>query len=168
MYTVLIISFLVFLLLLYFSSLCKHGGFVELGARAAEPQNLHAKRARTSDAAMREIKTACPDSRGFDCHPHHLILKPGVTTCLVSISTVNHRLDSNMKLRVKVWHVWQEIKTSPHALLSFSMAMQGDTPKNLANVQRAWKEKDNSAVMKVDDHSGRFKQLLPRTISSPD
>ena len=27
---------------------------------------------------------------------------------------------------------------------------------------------DNSAVMKVDDHSGRFKRLLPTTISSPD
>ena len=73
----------------------------------------------------------------FDCHPHHLILKPGVTTCLVSISTANHRLDSSMKLRVKVWRVWQEIKTSPHALLSFSMATKGDTPKKPANVQLA-------------------------------
>ena len=30
------------------------------------------------------------------------------------------------------------------------------------------REKDNSAVMEVDDHSGRFKRLLPTTISSPD
>jgi len=30
------------------------------------------------------------------------------------------------------------------------------------------REKDNSAAMEVDDHSGRFKRLLPTTISSPD
>ena len=164
-----------------------------------------------------------------------------------------------MKLRAKVWRVWQEIKTNPHALSSFSMATKGDTPKKPANVQRAIssvndncrlcccplkikygefkknsyistqnlfkvskregckegltlaelcshigleieksdtfsdrvchacgrkirnafdfytfiasnlkREKDNSAVMEVDDHSGRFKRLLPTTISSPD
>ena len=158
-----------------------------------------------------------------------------------------------------MWHVWQEIKTNPHALSSFSMATKGDTPKKPANVQRAIssvndncrlcccplkikygelkknsyistqnlfkvskregcilgltlaelcshigleieksdtfsdrvchacgrkirnafdfhtfitsnlkREKDNSAVMEVDDHSGRFKRLLPTTISSPD
>ena len=36
-----------------------------------------------------------------------------------------------------MWHVWQEIKTNPHALSSFSMATKGDTPKKPANVQRA-------------------------------
>ena len=30
------------------------------------------------------------------------------------------------------------------------------------------RETDKSAVMKVDDHSGRFKRPLPTTISSPD
>ena len=151
------------------------------------------------------------------------------------------------------------MKTNPYALLSFSMATKGDTPKKLANVQRAKtsvndncklcgcplkikygeckknsyistqnlfkvsksegckqgltlaelcshigleieksdtfsdrvchacgrkirnafelynfiasnlkREKDTSAVMEVDDHSGRFKRLLPTTISSPD
>ena len=164
-----------------------------------------------------------------------------------------------MKLRAKVWRVWQEIKTNPHALSSSSMATKGDTPKKPADVQRAIssvndncrlcccplkikygefkknsyistqnlfkvskregciqgltlaelcshigleieksdtfsdrvchacgrkirnafdfytfiasnlkREKDNSAVMEVDDHSGRFKRLLPTTISSPD
>ena len=29
------------------------------------------------------------------------------------------------------------------------------------------REKDNSAMMEVDDHSGRFKRLLPTTISLP-
>ena len=103
----------------------------------AKPRNSRAKRARTSSAAARKIKTACPDSRGFDCRPLHLILTPGVTTCLVSISPANHRLGSNMKLRAKVWRVWQEIKTNPHALSSFSMGTKGDTPKKPANVQRA-------------------------------
>ena len=42
-----------------------------------------------------------------------------------------------MKLRAKVWRVWQEIKTNPHALSSFSMGTKGDTPKKPANVQRA-------------------------------
>ena len=42
-----------------------------------------------------------------------------------------------MKLRAKVWRIWQEIKTNPHALSSFSMATKGDTPKKPANVQRA-------------------------------
>ena len=164
-----------------------------------------------------------------------------------------------MKLRAKVWRVWQEIKTNPHALSSFSMATKGDTPKKPANVQRAISSvndncrlcccplkikygeflknsyistqnlfkvskregciqgltlaelcshigleieksdtfsdrvchacgrkirnafdfytfiasnlkrgKDNSAVMEVDDRSGRFTRLLPTTISSPD
>ena len=42
-----------------------------------------------------------------------------------------------MKLCAKVLRVWQEIKTIPHALSSFSMATKGDTPKKPANVQRA-------------------------------
>ena len=218
----------------------------------------HERRARA--AKPREKEKPPARIRGvFDCRPLHLILTPGVTTCLVSISPANHRLDSNMKLRAKVWRVWQEIKTNPHALSSFSMGTKGDTPKKPANVQRAIssvndncrlcccplkikygefkknsyistqnlfkvskregciqgltlaelcshigleieksdtfsdrvchacgrkirnafdfytfiasnlkREKDNSAVMEVDDHSGRFKRLLPTTISSPD
>ena len=61
---------------------------------------------------------ACGPLQSFGvsaCRPLHLILTLGVT-CLVSIPPANHRLDSNMKLCAKVWGVWQEIKTSPHAL----------------------------------------------------
>ena len=96
----------------------------------------HERRAQA--AKPREKEKPPARIRGvFDCRPLHLILTPGVTTCLVSISPANHRLDSNMKLRAKVWRVWQEIKTNPHALSSFSMATKGDTPKKPANVQRA-------------------------------
>ena len=111
-----------------------------LSSRAHERRSreIRARSARERAAKPREKEKPPARIRGvFDCHPHHLILKPRVTTCLVSISTANHRLDSNMKLCMKVWRVWQEIKTSPHALLSFSMAMKGDTPKKPANVQRA-------------------------------
>ena len=96
----------------------------------------HERRARA--AKPREKEKPPARIRGvFDCRPLHLILTPGVTTCLVSISPANHRLDSNVKLRAKVWRVWQEIKTNPHALSSFSMATKGDTPKKPADVQRA-------------------------------
>ena len=97
-----------------------------------------ARKARENERRSREKnENSCPDSRGLDCRPLHLILTPGVTTCLVSISPANHRLDSNMKYRPKVWRVWQEIKTNLHALSSFSMATKGDTSKKPANVQRA-------------------------------
>ena len=97
-----------------------------------------ARKARENERRGREKnENSCPDSRGLDCRPLHLILTSGVTTCLVSISPANHRLDSNMKYRPKVWRVWQEIKTNLHALSSFSMATKGDTPKKPANVQRA-------------------------------
>ena len=59
-----------------------------------------------------------------------------------------------MKLHVKVWLVWQEIKTSPHALLSFSMATKGNTRKKPANVQQA--------ITSVNDNCRLCKDLIRR------
>ena len=72
-----------------------------LSSRAQERRSreIRARSARERAAKPPEKEKPPARIRGvFDCRPLHLILTPGVTTCLVSISPANHRLDSNMKL----------------------------------------------------------------------
>ena len=58
-----------------------------------------------------------------------------------------------------MWRVWQEIKTNPHALSPFSMATKGNTPKKLANVQRAISSvNDKIVLLSAKDQIRRIKK----------
>ena len=62
---------------------------MEPGARVAKPRNLCSKHVRTSDEAVKKIKTACPDSWPFQLPPPSTHFDIMLTTCLVSVFSAN-------------------------------------------------------------------------------